>query len=63
MILFLLVLIGAIGSLAALCALWWIPDSALGRGPKVMMMLFVAGLAGFLVWIVYVARHAVGAAP
>ena len=38
-------------SFAALLSLWWIPDASFGKGPKVLMVLFILSLFGFLAWL------------
>ena len=52
MVLTLLIVVGVCIAFAGLLSLWFIPDSTLEKGPKVMMFLFVISLIGFLVWLV-----------
>lgn len=60
MAIFLLVLIGVLLAFGALSALWLIPDAKLGRGPKLMMVLFAVALFVFVAWVFLIARHASG---
>ncbi len=58
MFVFLFVLVGVLLAMGALCVLWLIPDEKLGRGPRLMMVLFAGALFVFLLWVFFFARHA-----
>ena len=48
-----LIAIGVLFAFAGLLAMWLIPDATLGKGPKVMMILFILSLVGFFVWLYF----------
>lgn len=51
-----LIAVGALFAFAGLCALWLIPDATFGKGPKVMMFLFIFSLFGFFAWLRFFVR-------